>query len=275
MSDLSSARLIIDICRGYSESIYDSIPSIPIFIKHFDLEDEYYIDKRREEKLEEAIKKGLVREVEKFKEVKKLNIWTNQDQDEWNEAQMMVENLGKTRQKLFIQSQIKETDDQIKEWDNKWKAKKIYKGKLLGLTAEYYADRAATNLSIVRGLFKDKELNHPFIECYEDLDPEEFNKAADIFFKGFSYINSTSIKKAALSVQFQNLYSINENPYYFLLRPTYKLTNYQTSLLSYGRFFKVVLSELGDKVDEKLNKPNVQNGGLIQNFLVMTVSKLL
>jgi hypothetical protein len=252
VSDLSSARLIIDICRGYSESLYDSTTPIPIFIKHFDLEDEYYIDKRREEKLEEAAKKGVPTENEKFQEIKKLKIWTKGDQDEWNEAKMMVENLGKTRQKLFIQSQIKETDDQIKEWDEKWKAKKIHKSNLLGLTAETYAERAASNLSIVRGLFKDKTLTQPFIDCYEDLDMEEFNKLGKIFFKGFSHIDSTSLKKAALSTQFQNLYSINENPYYFLLRPTYKLTNYQTSLLSYGRFFKVVLSELGDMVTEDL-----------------------
>ena len=252
MSDLVSPKLIIDICRGYSESTYWD--NTTIFIKHFDLEDHYYIDKVRNEKLEEAVKKGLVKEKEKFEEIKKLGIWTKKDQDELDEGRVMVENLTRTRSKLFISSQIKETDDQIKEWESKWKAKKIYKANLLGLTAEFFADKTSSNFAIIRGLFKDRELNRPFIGFLDDPDADEFNKAEELFFKGLEHINSTSIKKAALSTQFQNLYSISQNPVEFLGRNIYKFTSYQTSLLSYGSFFRTVLGELGDMVTDELKE---------------------
>lgn len=247
-------KTLIDIFNGYSKTYLNHHP---LYIKHFNQFDQLLIDEVKNKKLNEALSRGLPLEIDKFRNLKSQNIWTRKDEDEIIEARMNKEGLEKSKKHALVMSQIKDIDAQIKEWADKLDNKLKYKNELLGMTAERFAERAAMNIYIRKSLFRDEKLLESYLEdVFDEIEDEELNNILISFNNGISHIDNLNIKKAALSVNFQNLYGINDNPYYFLGKFVVQLTFFQISLFSSGRYYKHIIEELGnEQVEQFRNDP--------------------
>ena len=168
--ELTISKVFIDIVNGYSKSD-------DVFVKHLGTFDNYNIQLVKKEAYDSAVKKGLPIEKNKLEDLRKQKIWLDEDNRELVEYKSMVDGLGQSRKNLFLPSQIKLKETEIKEWELKYYTKLNYKSELLGLTAEKYADRKSSNFYICYSLYKDKELKLPYFENWKfnELDDEELN----------------------------------------------------------------------------------------------------
>lgn len=252
MNDDIISKVYVDIVNGYSKTI---INKNTVYIKHFNIFSQIEIDEIRAEKLNLGLSKGLSTEKEKMASLKKKGIWTKQDDEDYISIKFELEGAKNTRKNMFLPSQIHDFDNLIKENEEKLRAKNHYKGELLGLTAEKYADKAASNFYICKSLFTDEKLQNSYLttEYFNDIDDDELSEIINAYNEGIKYLEHDNIKKTALSTNFQTFYSLsNNNPYYLFGKFICSLTYYQTSLLSYAKYYSSILSELGNLINDKI-----------------------
>lgn len=244
-------KVLVDIFNGYSES---KLENSSVFIKHFNHFDQLAIDEIKENKLKEAIARGLPLENDKLRDLKLCKIWTAKDDEEILEARINRDGLQKSRSKMFVPSQIKEYDVQIKEWSDKLDAKLRYKEELIGLTAEKFAERAANNEYIVRSMYKDRCLSELYFNDFNNTEDEELVLLFNTFSDGMAHLDNSNIKRAAISITFQNLLSINDNGYYLMGRWIKDWSFYQVTLISWGNYYKNIISQLGSEMTEEMRE---------------------
>lgn len=250
--DLLINKVFIDITNGYSYS--DSL-----FVKHLNIFDNYKIQLFKDESYKKGLEKGLPLESVRLSDLKKQDIWKDQDEEFLLECKTMIDGLDKSKKDLFLPSQIKQKEEEKKEWEQKYLIKLDEKNNLLGLTAEKYAEKKSFNYYIYNSLYTDENLKCPYFnfEKFNNLDEEELYDIILKFNEITSHINIQVIKKAALDSTFQSLYSINDNSYYFFEKKTASLTFYQTNFLSYLKYYSHILSEIQDKIPDNFkNDPD-------------------
>lgn len=252
MSNSLVARALCDIINGFSTTVIDSTP---VYIKHFNTFDQLKIDEYYEMKLQEGIKKGLLTEEIRLAELRRAGIWTKKDVEEEQGYQTELEGALKTRKLQFAKEYIDYWDSQVAEFSKNVKEKTAYKNQLLGKTAEKFARKLAYYYEVCQSLYKNIECSIEYLdkETFNEIDDEELLKIIKTYEKEVTHLDGVNIKKAALSYQFQNLYSsCNDNPYYFFGSPISRLTFNQSFLFNHGRYYAKIFRELGDISDEKI-----------------------
>lgn len=256
-------KIYKDICRGYSAGKWDNKD---IFIKHLNHFDQGEIDEYYEHQLAAAIKGGIASKKEKSQWLKDNKLWSDREEMDLVEQKDYVENMEKTKSKLFLKTQI---DQYTKILKDEWK--KYYemverREKLFGLTAEYRASQKVQYYHILISFYKSEDLKDRLftLKNINQLDDDESLELLNAYVNSISDFGLNNIKKISISDFFLNyFYLCGDNIFNFFHIPIYKLTIYQSNLLSYGTYYKNLIAneqipdnfrDDPDRIEEFVNK---------------------
>lgn len=253
MTESSLRRTFADICLGFTQTFYKKSQ---VFIKHFSHLEQIDIELEKENYFEIAKSRKIPTQSEKINWLLEQNLWSKEDDIKIRDLEGYLNGLKKSREKAFIKSQIDEWDKQINKTSEEIFILKNKKTRLIGLTAEKYAEQKMENAYIKYSFFKDKECKIPFFteKEFNRLDEEEMQDLFNIFLKYISSCSVENIEKIAISDFFINYFSLKEDNSNFFSRPVYLMTYNQLALIRYGNYFKSIMQIAGDNVPEDIKK---------------------
>lgn len=250
-------RVFSDIINGYSSVTYQNKL---LYVKHFNVFDESEVEAIKEEQYKLAIKKGLKTEGEQIEFLIKNNLWSEKEELELNNSKEYLSQLNADIKIAWLPSQKKQKQEDAKNAEIDYNNKLEYKENLIGITAEKYASKYASNYYIYKSLYLDSNFQNQLYkyEDFQELDGNDLEDLILIFNKALSVINEENIKKTACSTIFQNVYRLSEDNYQFIGKPICHFTYYQISLLNYGNYYKHIMGELKDSLPENYQEnPNI------------------
>ena len=264
--------IIGEVFDGYTEIFFKKSP---VYIKHYNIRDQRYIQKYYEKHKNIAIKKGLETEGERLAQVKLDDIWTDQDDAKIEALDFEVSNLISTQKKIFLPSQKEAMSKDIALKNSELAFLRNKKREIIGKTAEEYASSRSNEEMLRYFLFKDKGLTQNLFteDEFSELDDSELL----FFMKEQSEINSRlselNIQKAVLRPFFSMYISQCENIKDFYDKAIVLLSVYQLKTAIFARMFFNIFQYTEDIPDyiredpEKLlaysdNKRNKNSGGV-------------
>jgi hypothetical protein len=180
-----------------------------------------------------------------------------------------------------LEKDKKIVDKEIKIYEERLFNLQIEKNKLIGKTAESFADKKVNEYYLFLSLFKDNKLTEKYFtnEDFNDLSEFELNQLLMAYNKRMELFNNISFKKISLWPNFINLLDLcADNAYQFFGRPIIELTFYQIQVFSSGKNYKNILnnSKIQPPIEvmndsEKLYlwfEKNSNNEGLINNTTI-------
>jgi len=248
-------RLFADIVNGFSE-FQDPISKKVCYIKHFNELDFADFESKKIEFYDKAVKLKLptVKQQEEYILAEKL--WSKELDFELKNKSIYLQNLKKTKTKLFLVSQIQQLNEEINKLEFEILLKKQEKENLIGYTAEKYADNRMNIIYIGYSIFKDKEFKskHFTEEELEEFNDKNFYEYIVSYNNIMNAFKEENIKKIALENHVQNMIAFcGDNLFNFYCKPIACLTNFQSLLLLYARFFRnIMMSEEYVKVPEDI-----------------------
>lgn len=261
--DLNLRRTYADICRGYSTELWRDRT---LYIKHLVHYDQVDIDVYYEEALMAAKARGFKTRDERLKWLSDRKLWVRKDDSDLAMQSAYVQNLEKTKGKMFLKSQIDQIGVTLAEAQEKLWADTVRRDNLIGLTSERVAEQRVQFHYIYMACYQDPDLKRRAftLDQIKELDDEESDSLISFYIKTIRRMDTDIVRKLALAPYFTNhFYLCGDNLHTFFARPIAELSNYQVNLLSYGSYYKNLLSankvpdELRsdpDKLEEYINK---------------------
>jgi hypothetical protein len=235
-----------------------------LYIKHFTNKDTAWIDESALDAENKAKERGLPTVKEQLIVLNEQEIWKDEEEAELNRRRSHLENLRRTRQKLFIETDQAQLQRQIDHEKTVIKESEEKRFESIGYTVETYATKKANEKYVYLGLFKDFTLKERLLseEEFDSLDGAGMSELILLYNKNHEDLQLDTLKRIALSPFFLNVYYLCEdNPFSFFGKPVVDLTFQQIGLFSQGRTFKSHLTnakhqppdELFDDPDEMLS----------------------
>lgn len=255
MEDLNIRKIFVDICNGYSVGQWNNYD---IYIKHLSILETVELNDFYEKNIEIAQKNGIKKRQERLDWLNEKGLWGKVEEQELDKQKDYIDNLTKTKERLFISSQIKIHQKLLDEESAKLNKLLNKKESLIGSTAEKIADQKVQFYYMYISFYKEKLLNNRFFtkEYIDSLDDEESFNLLGFYIKIIEKFGNKNIEKIAISNFFTNsFYICGDNIKDFFGKPIYLLTNYQSNLLSYGLYFKNIISSNPDLPDNIKDDP--------------------
>lgn len=259
MSNTTDERLVrktySEIVAGYTVSKH---LSKYIFIKHFSSVDLLEFDYKYDLALKEAIERGIPTESEKIKLLCRDSLWSQQKEKEIANLKEMITLLSFNKSKHYSPRDIKSFNDQLRSTEKDLIQLLSERAYQVGATAEIFARKKVDTEQVFHSFFHDPELkNRVFSDAdHDDLDNDEINRILHLYEVALQSISHKNLRLAALSSDFQSMFSLSNNLYEFYGKPISKLTNSQVELARYGGYYKAILSDEVKPPQEVLNDPD-------------------
>jgi hypothetical protein len=267
--------IIGEVFDGYTEIFFNGDP---VYIKHYNIRDQRYIQKYYEKHKNIAIKKGLETEEQRISQIIEEDIWTNDDDLKITNLEFEINNLTQTHKKLFLPSQKESMAKDIESKRSELYMLKNKKQELVGKTAEQYASSRSNEEMLRYFLFKDKELTENLFteDEFSELDDLELlffmNQQAEVN----NRLSELNIQKAVLRPFFSMYLSQCENIKDFYDKAIVSLSVYQLKAALFARMFFNIFQYTEDIPDhikddpEKLlaysdSQRNKNSGGIDEN----------
>lgn len=254
MNDLDNFEIkevLSDIIRGYSIALLEGNL---IYIKHFGLKDYSELNSTQTILYKEALAKKLPAKKDKLNYLIKEKLWL--DEDKLKEKIALIANLKSNQTKnIYNLQQMEAVKVEIKNLNNEINKLEYEKSQLLGFTAELYVAKKIDEYYIVNSLFTDKNLNTPLFtyDTFRDLESEELNNIISIYNNTITIFNASNIEKCSLVNNFNYIfYLCDDNPLTLFGKPLIDLTSYQIELFNYCKFFKRIISQVGQQLPEDI-----------------------
>lgn len=250
-------RLYRDIIFGFSEKRF-SASKRKVYLKHPNQIDTGESDKKYDDYFFLAQEKGLKSEEEALSFIIKEGLWSEDLEEELKQDRERLKTLYLTKEKLIIKKQVDSLMEDIKPIENKIYLLDHERTEHIGLTAETFALKKVNEFKIQRSFFKNKELKDAFYseEEFDLLEQQEVSECLSLFGQMFMDFSSDQVKLIAISPFFMNdFYLCGENSADFFRKPIIELTNFQTSLLSSGRYYKSLISNSKPAPEEYYETP--------------------
>lgn len=264
--------IIGEVFDGYTEIFFNGDP---VYIKHYNIRDQRYIQKHYEKYKNIAIKKGLENEEQRLAAIKQDGIWSDVDDLAIANLDFEIKNLIATQKKIFLPSEKESIGKTIDSKRLEIYVLKNRKKELIGKTAEEYASSRSNEEMLRYFLFKDKELTQNL------FTEDEFSELDDLellfFMREQAEVNNRlselNIQKAVLRPFFSMYLSQCENIKDFYDKAIVLLSVYQLKTALYARMFCNIFQYVDDVPDhirddpEKLlaysdSKRNKTSGGI-------------
>jgi hypothetical protein len=247
VSQASPKKIFGDILNGRSfvESSFGKI-----YIKHLNNLDISEIDNSHAVFFEQAKKKNVPTFQEKLDYLISNSLWNKKDEDKIKDFKSLVGRYQENKSNEFLKSKRDTWDVQLKQLNKDIAELEFKRNQLIGETAETFAYRKSNILHIKESFYKTPDFNHKLLsnEEYDELDQEDVDKLFEIFTDYLNDFKQENLKKISLSGFFMNMFNLTESVYEFYGRPIIQLSLYQIDLVSWGKYFKHVLSEMREKI---------------------------
>jgi len=260
MSDEGDIKLarrgLIDISRGYSETLYNQTP---LYIKHFGLTNQDGLDRQAEKISERYEKSGLRSSEDILKECLKNGSWTAKDEASLESQEQFITTLENTRKAILIPSQKDKVEKKIDSLKKELSELKSKKRALLAESREAFTERRISDLTILHSLFRDKKLEDLFFspEDFDELERSDIYGLVSIYNEAFKILSIDNIKLLSLSGMFSNYYSVVEkDPCKMFNKGPLELTFFQLNLLNYAEVFRSIFKNIPNIPDEIKNNPD-------------------
>lgn len=267
--------IIGEVFDGYTEIFFNGDP---VYIKHYNIRDQRYIQKYYEKHKNIAIKKGLETEEERLVEIKKDDIWSDADDLKIVNLELEINNLIITQKKIFLPSQKDQIGKDIESRKLDVYLLKNKKRELVGKTAEGYASSRSNEEMLRYFIFKDRDLTKNLFteDEFSELDDTELLFFMNEQAKVDARLSELNIQKAVLRPFFSMYLSQCENIKDFYDKAIVLLSVYQLKTALFARMFFNIFQHVEDIPDyikddpEKLlaysdNKRNKNLGGIDEN----------
>tara|TARA_B100000959_G_scaffold280173_1_gene341547 strand:- start:508 stop:1542 length:1035 start_codon:yes stop_codon:yes gene_type:complete len=250
-----------DVLRGYTKIDGEKLDSEnDFYIKHLSIFDNIRTDQDYEEALKKAKKSDLPTEKKQLEYLNRDKIWTQEEESELAQLKSYISNLGETKSKMFLKSQIDVIKKDIDNASIKLLNLENQKAQYMGLTAEKYAMKKANETYIQQGVYKDQDFKELAVgdEEFNDLTDEKLSELTQAYNESSRNITLENLKKTALMPFFCNYYYLcDDNPQVFYGKPVVGLTFFQAELFAYGRYFKNLAQDSkASPPDEIRNDPD-------------------
>lgn len=237
-SSLNYEELFHEIMSGYT---HYKIDNFNIYFKHPSISENFGVNSKYKNLLEEAKSKGLPTEEEKIKEAIDGEWWSSKKESEIKILRKSKINLEKTKLSLRLPVEKAAIDKQIKRVDSILITLIKERNEITNYTAEDYANNRFIDELIMFYTYKDSHLKDKFFVSfseYYDINEDFFEKIKKIFNIFQNKIKDLHIKLLAASGFFQNLVYLTDNPEIFWGKKLLDCTKYQTDLLLYGKLYR-------------------------------------
>lgn len=245
------ADIIVEIFDGFS--VLDSSLG-PIYIKHFHQLDTRKILSKRKLYIAQAEERGLLTENSILKMLFQDEMWDDKSEKEIQEKKKFIENLKTSISKIVLPSKRKEHKKLIDLEISKLNALSLEREKLIGLTAEKYAERKVNKEFFESLLFLDEAFK---TSPFEDLDYQDIETAkelTDLEGKFFNRMNDENISKAVLSPFFSPYMPYSEDVLNMFGEPLKNLTAFQLKMISYARSFLNIFKNSQNEIPDHIAK---------------------
>ena len=245
-------KLLKEISDGFS--VY-FIGEQRCFIKHQSNSDLVDFDDVYDAYFSMARKKGLPTEKEVFDNLKKEEIWSDEDDATIESQSFYVESLIKNKKNIVLKSALEQVNKQIKEAEKKLEELKNKKSSLSANSCESYALNRANDFYIVNSFYKDKSFKDPLYstEEYEYAEVSEVTSLVSHYNNFHERFSEKSIQNLVLQDFYKIYYAFCETSRDFFGMPIMSLTNFQLNLIIYTRIFKNIF-EMNEDIPEKIKK---------------------
>lgn len=267
--------IIGEVFDGYTEIFFNGDP---VYIKHYNIRDQRYIQKYYEKHKNVAIKKGLETEEERLIEIKKDGIWLDDDDLKISNLELEINNLSITQKKIFLPSQKESMSKDIESKKIEIYILKNKKRELIGKTAEEYASSRSNEEMLRYFIFKDRDLTENLFteDEFSELDDTELLFFMNEQAKVNTRLSELNIQKAVLRPFFSMYLSQCENIKDFYDKAIVLLSVYQLKTALFARMFFNIFQHVEDIPDhikddpEKLlaysdSQRNNNSGGIDEN----------
>jgi hypothetical protein len=239
---------------GYTEVVYNGDP---VYIKHFNIRDQRYIQKYYEKYKKIAEKKGLENEQERLIATKADDIWCDNDDLKISMLEDEIKNLTQTQKNIFLPSQKLAMGEDIERKRSEVLSLKYKKKEVIGKTAEDYASTRSSEEMLRYFIFKDKELT---INLFSE---DEFSELDDVDMLFFSRkqneiserLGELNLQRAVLRPFFSMYLSLCENIRDFYGVAIVKLSVYQLKTALFARMFYNIFQYVEDIPDHIKDDP--------------------
>lgn len=242
MNDHNNLKLLYsEIIKGRSSFFYNKKN---YYIKHFNYLDSADIDMYRSQCIDKGISNGLSTYNERLSEITKDKTWSEEKEHRLNEVKDFVANLKHTKSKYTLDKDKKIIDKDIAKHTDEYISLVLEKNKLIGKTAEQFAEKKVNEYYIYHSIYKDEKCHNKMYdkEEFDELEQYILDKLYIAYNAKMSIFSGDILKKIALMPVFMNLYILSDNnPYRFFGKPLIELTFYQIEMLQNGKNFKYIL----------------------------------
>lgn len=248
-------RLFADIVNGYSELI-EPLNKRKCYIKHFNELDFANFENKKTEFYEKAVKLKLPTEAQQEEYLFQEKLWSKELDLEIANKRLYLENIKKAKGKLFLMSQIEQLNVEMSKLETEILLQKRQREELISYTAEKYADNRMNIIYIANSIYKDKDFKESLFseEDLEEFDDNNFYNYILSYNKIMDSFKEDAIKKLSLQHNVQTMIGLSgDNLFSFYGKPLVYLTNFQSLLLLYGKYFRSIMaSEEYQKVPEDI-----------------------
>ena len=250
--DYKLRRIFAEICAGFSVCSFNDRT---VYFKHLNsidtLETDYYYDLF----YGNAVKDGVFSEEEKLKYLIDNGLWLKSKEESIQTETNNLRELYNNKRKVYSLREIESYKSQIRESENFIANLMNEKYELIGDTAENYAQRQMDLMLVQKSFFKDSIFKEPLYqnEDFKNLVSEEIDSLIDLHRSILKNLSDTNIKQIAIKSFFCNLFYLTESLVDFFGKSISELTKYQVNLLTYGSYFKNILSNAEGIPQDVLN----------------------
>lgn len=245
-----------DVSRGYSTAFFKGKK---LFIKHLSHHEQVNLDMLYRHYASEGERDGLPTEKSMLDFLNKEGVWTEKDDNELKEIQTIIERLVEGKKIIYRKSDLEHQNREIEKYQNSYTEKKLQKSKLIGLTAEAWAEKKVNEYYIVESFYLDEACTKKWLtdKVFDDLTEAEMQEIVRLYNEEIEVVSDANIKKLAIQDFFQMYWGLSsENLHDFFGKPICDLTYFQVKVGTYGRTFRSILEKADTYPEDVRNDPD-------------------
>jgi hypothetical protein len=226
-----------------------------LFIRHFSLRDQNLISSFYQKYEKIAISKGIETSEQIYKRLKEEGDWTEEDDLKISEMQTYVDNLKKTKSKIFLPSQKESHQKLIDQEESKLNFLLARKSELVSISTEDFANKRSNEEFLRSLIYKDEKLEHLAFsdEEFGELSSTDISEISKKYYDISKKLSDVNIQKIVLQDFFNMYLSACENPYFFYGKFISELSVFQVKLCLFGRIFYNIF-QYHDDIPEDIKK---------------------
>jgi len=241
-----------DIVQGFSQGIWKGEV---VYIKHLSALDQVDLEEIDQSYFERAQKKGLPTREEALGRLKEEELWVNEDQRILEEQQTYLEGVTKTREQLYLKSDLDKNEVQLEEAKIKLLVLESKKEELIGHTCEKYARSRVSDFYILKSFFKDEALLDPLLDqiAIDEITQFEMTSLVKQYNEKVAQIDDDNVQRLTLEDFYAPYFPFADSVMNFYNKPLFDLSALQVKLIVFTRMFKNIF-ETHPKIPDVIRK---------------------